>query len=90
MDCGLNEIDTAIINAHCESSKILECRVIGGVLDEQIEESKRADFSLLETLRDDTDQETREIIISYCDGFVIFGIESFYGCLGSQLKSIGK
>ena len=87
---GLNEIDTAIINAHCESSKIFGVQSYWGCLDEQIEESKRADFSLLETLRDDTDQETMEIIISYCDGFVIFGIESFYGCLGSQLKSIGK
>ncbi len=87
---GLNEIDTAIVSAHCEGFKSFGVQSYWGCLDEQIEESKKVDISVLETLRDDTDEETREIILTYCDGFVRFGIESFYGCISDQLKSIGK
>jgi hypothetical protein len=87
---GLNEIDTAIITAHCEGFKGFGVQSYWGCLGEQIEESKKVDFSVLETLRDDTDKETQEIILSYCDGFVRFGIESFYGCISDQLKGIGK
>ena len=88
---GLHKIETAIITARCESSKIFGVQSYWGCLNEQIEESKEVDLiSLLDTLRDDTDEETREIIISYCEGFVTFGIESFYRCLGNELKSIGR
>ena len=61
-----------------------------GCLDEQIEESKKVDISGLVTLRDDTDEETQEIILTYCVGFMSFGVESFYDCISDQLQSIGK
>jgi hypothetical protein len=87
---GLNKIDTAIVTAYCEGFKVFGVQSYWGCLDRQIEESKKVDISALEKLRNDTDEETRNIIISYCDGFVRFGIESFYRCLGKQLESIGK
>ena len=61
-----------------------------GCLDRQIEESKKVDFSIIETLRNKTNEETQDIILSYCGGFMSFGVESFYGCISDQLESIGK
>lgn len=87
---GLNEIDTAIVTAHCEGFKSFGVQSYWGCLDEQIEESKKVDISVLKTLRDDTDEETQEIILTYCVGFMSFGVESFYDCISDQLKSIGK
>ena len=87
---GLNEINIEIVNAYCEGFKRFGVQSYWGCLDEQIEESKVVDFTVLEKLRDDIDKETQEIIISYCDGFVRFGVQSFYECLGDQLKSIGQ
>ena len=70
---GLNEIDTAIVTAHCEGFKSFGVQSYWGCLDEQIEESKKVDISVLKTLRDDTDEETQEIILTYCVGFMSFG-----------------
>ena len=36
------------------------------------------------------DAETKELILEYCSGFIRFGIESFYRCLGNELESIGQ
>lgn len=87
---GLNQINTALVNAYCEGMKSFGVQSYWRCLGQQIEESRKVDFSVLETLRDDTDKETQEIILSYCDGFVRFGLESYYRCLGNQLESIGQ
>lgn len=86
---GLSELDTLIIDSYCEWYKGFGIQSYWRCLDEQIKESKTVNSSVLETLRDKVDKETRDIILPYCESFVRFGIGSYYNCLNEQVESIG-
>ena len=83
---GLNELDEFVIETHCESSKMWGIQDYWEYIHRQIEESKTVPFPNL----GDVDEETREVMITACQFQFLWGIESFYGCLNDQLKSIGK
>jgi len=86
---GLSELDTLIIDSNCEWYKGFGIQSYWRCLDEQIKESKTVNLSVLETLRDKVNKETRDIILNYCESFVRFGIGSYYNCLTEQVESIG-
>ena len=86
---GLSELDTLIIDSNCEWYKGFGIQSYWRCLDDQIKESKTVNLSVLETLRDKVNKETRDIILNYCESFVRFGIGSYYNCLNEQVESIG-